>query len=115
VKVLAGRVTRRQQDVIEDPLVENRMLLRKIGKKRILLNKQPRRRLAAKGKTLGWRRLELVAGIAGPETILRWHREVVGQNWDYRRRLSIWYWGPLRKTLARAASASRALPRISEA
>lgn len=83
--VLAGWVNRQQQDVIEYLLVENRILRQKIGKKRILLTNQQRRRLAVKGKILGRKMLERVAGIASPETILRWHRELVAQNWDYSR------------------------------
>jgi hypothetical protein len=33
--------------------------------------------------------LEKVAGIASPETILRWHRELVAQNWDYSQYCSL--------------------------
>ena len=70
--VLAGWVNRQQQDVIKYLLVENRILRQKIGKKRILLTEQQRRRLAVKGKILGRKMLEKVAGIVTPETILRW-------------------------------------------
>jgi len=84
--VLAGWVNRQQQDVIEYLLVENRILRQKIGKKRILLTEQQRRRLAVKGKILGRKMLEKVAGIVTPETILRWHRELVARHWDYSER-----------------------------
>jgi transposase InsO family protein len=84
--VLAGWVNRQQQDVIEYLLVENRILRQKIGKKRILLTEQQRRRLAVKGKILGRKMLEKVAGIVTPETILRWQRELVARNWDYSER-----------------------------
>ena len=60
--VLAGWVNRRQQDVIEYLLVENRVLRQKLGKRRILLNEEQRRRLAVKGKILGRKMLEQVAG-----------------------------------------------------
>jgi hypothetical protein len=78
--VLAGWVNREQQDVIEYLLAENRILRQKLGKKRILLTYQQRRRLAVKGKILGRKMLEQVAGIVTPETILRWHRELVPTN-----------------------------------
>ena len=84
--VLAGWVNRRQQDVIEYLLVENRVLRQKLGKRRILLNDEQRRRLAVKGKILGRKMIEQVAGIVTPETILRWHRELVARHWDYSKR-----------------------------
>ena len=84
--VLAGWVNRRQQDVIEYLLVENRVLRQSLGKRRILLNEEQRRRLAVKGKILGRKMLEQVAGIVTPETILRWHRELVARHWDTSKR-----------------------------
>jgi hypothetical protein len=84
--VLAGWVNRQQQDVIEYLLVENRILRQKIGKKRVLLTNQQRRCLAVKGKILGRKMLEMVARIVSPETILRWHRELVARQWDYSNR-----------------------------
>jgi putative transposase len=84
--VLAGRVNRQQQDAIEYLRTEPRVLREKLGKKRILLNDDQRRRLAVKGKILGRRVLEELAGIVTPDTILRWHRELVGRHWDYSGR-----------------------------
>jgi putative transposase len=84
--VLAGWVNRQQQDVIEYLLVENRVLCQKFGRSRILLSDEQRRRLAVKGKILGRKMLDQVASIVTPETILRWHRQLVAQNWDYSKR-----------------------------
>ena len=50
--VLAGWINRHQQDAIEYLLIENRVLRQNLGKKRILLNGQQRRRLAFKGKVV---------------------------------------------------------------
>jgi len=84
--ILAGWVNRRQQDAIEYLLTENRVLREKLGKKRILLNDRQRRRLAAKGKIVGRKMLEQIATIVTPDTILRWHRELVAQHWDFSGR-----------------------------
>jgi len=51
--ILAGWVNRQQQHAIEYLLTENNVLRQKLGKKRILLNDDQRRRLAVKGKILG--------------------------------------------------------------
>ena len=51
--ILAGWINRDQQDAIEYLLTENQVLREKLGKGRILLNDDQRRRLAVKGKVLG--------------------------------------------------------------
>ena len=63
VLILAGWINRQEQDVIEYLRAENRVLREKLGKKRILLDDNQRRRLAVKGKILGRRMLEQVATI----------------------------------------------------
>ncbi len=83
---LAGWVNRQQQQVIEYLITENQVLKEKVGKKRILLNDDQRRRLAVKGKMLGRKLLEQMATIVTPDTILRWHRQRVAQKWDYSHR-----------------------------
>ena len=83
--ILAGWINRRQQDAIEYLLTENHILKEKLGKKRILLNDDQRRRLAVKGKVLGRKMLEQLATIVTPDTILRWHRELIARHWDYSK------------------------------
>lgn len=65
-------INREQQQVIEYLRTENEMLKEKLGKKRILLNDDQRRRLAVKGKVLGRKALCQVATVVSPDTILRW-------------------------------------------
>ncbi len=57
--ILAGWINRQQQqEVIEYLRTENAVLKEKLGKKRILLTDDLRRRLAVKGKILGRKQLE---------------------------------------------------------
>ncbi len=53
------------------------------GKKRLLLTDDQRRLLAVKGKALGRKTLRELTTIVTPDTILRWHRELVSQKWDH--------------------------------
>ena len=84
--ILVGWINHREQEIIQYLRTENRVLREKLGKKRVLLNDDQRRRLAVKGKILGRKMLEQMATIVTPETILRWHRELVAAKWDYSRR-----------------------------
>jgi putative transposase len=58
-------------------------LREKCGLKRILLTNNERRRLAVKGKALGRRMLKEIGTLFTPDTILRWHRELIARKWDY--------------------------------
>lgn len=63
---LAGLMSRRQQEVIEFLREENRVLREQLGKRRLRLTDDQRRRLAAKGKLIGRRLLEDVCSIVTP-------------------------------------------------
>jgi len=65
--ILAGIMNREQQQVIEYLSAENRVLKEKLGKERILLNDDQRRRLAVKGNILGRRALSEIATIVSPD------------------------------------------------
>ena len=84
--ILAGWVNREQQEVIEYLRTENQVLKELVGKKRIMLNDDQRRRLAVNGKIIGRKRLEKVGTLFTPDTILRWHRKLVAEKWDYSKR-----------------------------
>ena len=84
--IFASWVNRQQQEVIEYLRTENHVLKEKIGKKRLVLNDDQRRRLAVKGKILGRKMLQDVGTLFTPDTILRWHRMLVAQKWDYSDR-----------------------------
>ena len=84
--ILAGWVNQQQQQIIDFQRMEIDVLKEKLGKKRILLNDDQRRRLAVKGKVLGRKVLEQIGTLFTPDTILRWHRELVARKWDYSKR-----------------------------
>ena len=84
--ILASWVNRQQQEVIEYLRTENAVLKEKLGKKRILLTDDQRRRLAVKGNILGRKQLEQFGTLFTPDTILRWHRQLVANKWDYSHR-----------------------------
>lgn len=83
---LASWVNRQQQEVIEYLRTENAFLKEKFGKKRILLTDQQRRRLAIKGKLLDRKQIEQVGTLFTRDAILRWHRQLVANKWDYSHR-----------------------------
>ena len=84
--ILAGWVNQQQQEALEYFRTENQVLREGYGTKRIPLNDNQRRRLAAKGKVLGRQRLQELGSLFTPDTILRWHRELIGQKWDHSDR-----------------------------
>ena len=80
--VLAGWINSRQKEAIDYLMAENKVLKEKLGRKRILLNDDQRRRLAVKGKVLGRKRLSEIGCIFTPDTILRWHRRLIAKKYD---------------------------------
>ena len=84
VCLLAGWLNREQQEVLEYLQEENRVLREQLGGP-LHLNDEQRRRLAAKGKELGRKLLEEVATLVTPDTILRWHRQLIARKWTYPR------------------------------
>ena len=84
--ILSGWVHCRQQEIIEFQNAEIISLMQSLGKKRLLLTDDQRRLLAVKGKALGRKTLRELTTIVTPDTILRWHRQLVAQKWDYSDR-----------------------------
>ena len=81
--ILADWINEQQQHVIEYLRTENQVLKETLGEKRIVLDDDQRRRLAVKGKLLGSKVLEEIGTVFTPDTILRWHRQLVAQKWDH--------------------------------
>ena len=82
---LGGWFDRRQQDAVGYLIEENR-ILRGHVRGRIRLTNEERRRLAVHGHRLGRRRLGEVATIVTPDTILRWHRQLIARKWTYTKK-----------------------------
>lgn len=84
--ILASLVNQLQQQIIEFQRTEIELLKKRLGKKRIILNDDERRRLAVKARVLGRKALQEIGCLFTPDTLLRWHRELIAQKWDYSGR-----------------------------
>ena len=75
-------MNQQQQFALDYLREENRILREQLGGRRVRLNDDQRRRLAAKAKRLGRRVLEDVAGLVTPDTLMAWHRRLIAQKYD---------------------------------
>jgi putative transposase len=84
--VLTGWLDRREREVIAYLIEENRLLRRQLGGRRLRLTDDERRRLAARAYRVGRAALRQIATIATPDTLLRWHRQLIARKWTYATR-----------------------------
>jgi len=84
--VLTGRLDRRDREAVAYLIEENRCLRRQLGTRRLRLTDDDRRRLAARAYRLGRAALQEIAAIATPDTLLRWHRQLIAWTWTYASR-----------------------------
>jgi hypothetical protein len=84
--LFAGWVNRHQLDVIDYLQEENRVLKERLGGRRIRFTGAERRRLARKAYTLGRKALNELGTLVTPDTLLRWHRQLVASKWNYSHR-----------------------------
>ena len=84
--MLAGWINRHQQDMIEYLKEENKVLREKLGTKRLLLNDDQRRRLAVLARKLSRKALEQVCQAFSPDTLIRWHRNLIARKYDGSKR-----------------------------
>ncbi len=92
---LAGWIHREQQRLIEYLLAEQKVLRELAGPKRLRFTDHHRRSLSEKAKAAGRKALESIETIVTPDTLLRWHRELIARKWTFARN------GPGRPKLAR--------------
>jgi putative transposase len=81
-----GWLQHEQHEILLYLREENRVLKAQLRHRRLRLTDNDRRRLAALGARLGRRMLAEVATIVTPDTILRWHRQLVARKWTYSKR-----------------------------
>ncbi len=81
---MAGWIGREQDAVIEYLREENRVLKQQLGRRRLRLTDAQRRTLAIRGKAIGRRALAEVASLVTPDTILRWHRQLIAQKRNHQ-------------------------------
>lgn len=84
--VLAGWLECREREAIAYLVEENRCLRRQVGNRRLRLTDEDRRRLAVRAHRVGRAVLRGVATIATPDTLLRWHRQLIARKWTYAGR-----------------------------
>ena len=81
--VLTGWLDRQERYAVAYLMEENRILRRQLGRRRLQLTDHDRRRLAVRGHRLGRRVLRQIASVVTPDTILRWHRQLIVRKWTY--------------------------------
>ena len=79
--LVAGWLQRQPAATIDYLKSENRMLRARLGGRRLICSDAERRQLAEKARTLGRKALRELGTIVTPETLLRWHRELVARKW----------------------------------
>jgi len=97
---LAAWLNCQQQKALGYLIEENRILRAQLRERRLRLTDEERRRLAVRGQRLGRRALSDVATIVTPDTIRRWHRQLVARKavvyqWESRKRCPsplFWQW-----------------------
>jgi putative transposase len=82
---VAGWMNRKQQQLIDYLLEENRVLRQQLGKQRLSLSEAQKKRLARKAKAVGLRRLKEIASAATPQALMNWYRTLIRGKYDGSR------------------------------
>ena len=82
LSALAHWVNREQAAIIDYLREENRVLRDRLGPKRLRFTGAERRRLAAKAKLVCRSVLREIGSLVTPDTLLRWHRQLVAKKYD---------------------------------
>ena len=98
--VVSGWLHGHELIVIEFLQTENRLLRERLRGKRIRFTDAERALLARKAKAVGRKALLKLDTIVSPDTLLRWHRRLVAQKWNFAYRR-----GPGRPGIMREISA----------
>jgi putative transposase len=90
IAMVAGWLQQHQQQVITYLLEENRVLKARLDGRRLRLTDTERRRLAILAYPLSRQRLNEVATLVTPDTLMRWYQRLIAQKFDgsqHRRQL----------------------------
>jgi putative transposase len=82
-------LSRQQQYVIDYLKEENRLLKAKLGDRKLHFSDAERCRLAARAQALGRKALSQLDTLVTPDTLLRWHRQLIAQKWNYVHRRGV--------------------------
>ena len=86
VVAVAGWINQQPRDVIDSLQEENRVRREQLGPGRLRFTDAQRRRLAAEAKRLGRRVRRDRHTLVTPDTLLRWHRQLIARTYDGRGR-----------------------------
>jgi putative transposase len=84
--MMSGWVHRHQLLVIEFLQAENRPLKERLRGKRIRFTDAERALLARKAKAVGRKALLELDTVVSPDTLMRWHRRLIAQKWNFKHR-----------------------------
>jgi len=84
--ILSGWVHWRQLIIIAFLQAENRLLKASLPGKRIRFTDAERALLARKAKAAGPKALRELDILVSPDTLMRWHRRLIAQKWDFSKR-----------------------------
>ena len=85
IVVLAAWITRQQEAFIEYLKAENRLLKARLGRRRLILTDAERQLLARHAKAVGRKKRFELDPIVSPDTLLRWHRQLIAMKWTFMR------------------------------
>ncbi len=83
---ITGWLDGREREALAYLIEENRLLRRPVGPRRLRFTDADRRRPAIRAHRLGRAALGDLATIVTPDTLLRWHRQLVARKWTYARK-----------------------------
>ena len=82
---VAGWMNRKQAQLIEYILEENRVLRELMGRKRLRFSEAQKRRLAAKARGISLGRLKEIARVVSPQTLIKWYRDLIAGKYNGTR------------------------------
>src|SRR5215475_12680947 len=85
IVMIAAWLARQQEAFIEYLKAENGLLKARLGRRRLIFTDAERRLLARHAKVVGRKKLFELDPIVSPDTLLRWHRQLIAMKWTFRR------------------------------